>query len=149
MNKKGNMMMTVFISLLIGLIALTIILPIITDKITDRTVTNDQFTASNTTCVTLSNDLLCLSSITSTVNASNGVDIQVANWTICSATRQSDGLLLSGDAETKARFNAELINATYVSRDCQPITGTTGTVIGYVPLLFAVILLIFVAVQIK
>lgn len=150
MNKKGQIgIMGIFITLLIGLVAFSVANPLIYNKITTTTATHDTFTASNSSCTTVSDDLLCIQSLTATVNASNGFTINTANFTICSASAQGDGLILDGDASSNAKFNGYSVNATYTERDCQPITGTAGTIIGYVPLLFAVILFIFVAVQIK
>lgn len=148
MNKKGQAgIMAIFITLLIGLIAFTVANPLIINKIQTTAVTHDTFIASNTSCVSVAS--LCINSLTATVNASNGVAIGVGNWTICRSSLANDGLQLTGDAGVQALYDGENINASYVMQDCQPITGTTGTILSYVPLLFAVILLVFVATQIK
>lgn len=140
------MVMVMFMTLLLGLIVISIVVPLITNKVTDSTVTDDQFTASNTTCVEVAE--YCIQTF-SVVNASNGITT-TGNFSVCAVSGQGRGLNMSSNDEANAwEMNGLTMNAIYTQRDCQPITGFTGTILTYVPVLMALLLLIFVAAFMK
>jgi hypothetical protein len=150
MNKKGEFnIMALFIPLLIALIVISIVIPLIGNKISTTTVTNDQFTASNTTCVQINTDY-CIASLTSVANSTGTTPINTANFTRCNvADGTLKGLLLQGDDTTEVKFNGVVLNATYQSQDCNPVSGFTGTIIGFIPVFLALALLVFLALFIK
>lgn len=147
--RKGQIGATIFIPVVIAVILLGVVFTFITDQRSTTTVTDDQFTASNTSCVEITN--ACINSITRIENASGGGTIlSASNYTLCIATgttNEYDGILLSPTASLE--LNGKTVNATYEGESCEAIDGMTGTMIDYIPVLLAVVLIIGVAVYIK
>ena len=153
--KKGQIAVNVIIgmgiTLIIGVIVLSIIWTQYADQVGSATITGDQFTASNTTCVELTDK--CLTSITSLNNATGNSTMKSTiigsgNYSICTArglNNKFDGVLLDGDTVVDAGYNGQTVNASYTEISCNRITGMTATIVGYLPVLLAIVLLIFLA----
>lgn len=147
MNKKGNMaIISLTVALIIGLIALTVGWELIQDKTATTEITDDQFTAVNGSCtrITSASDK-CISNVAGTIrleNASNGEDV-LGNFTLCGS--QSSSSLNGYSLTTIPSLDGATINATYNEIACTQLTGTTATITNYVPLLWAVALLVLVA----
>lgn len=145
MNKKGNTaIVTLTVVVIIGIIALSVGWELIQDKTTSETITDDTFTGLNGTCtrVTSASDR-CILSTTNIQNATgNQVDVS-GNFTVCGTTSGSD---LNGYyVSATPNFVGQSFNASYLEVACTQLTGTTGTIANYVPLLWAVVILVFVA----
>lgn len=143
-QKKANadIMVTLTVTAIIAIIAISIVVGLITNQTSTTAVTDDLFTGDNGVCVRVTGECL----ISTSLSIKNGSQTAGAgNYTSC-PTDQFDHY---GVQLTDAEFDATALNATYSERSCEYIAGTTGTIIGYVPLLMAVGLLVFVAFFIK
>lgn len=149
MNTKGNMMAGVMVTLILVVLVTSIVFSFISSARDTTTVTDDQFTASNTTCVQITDN--CIVSLISMENATGTGTIGLSNFSICTVKSGGglQGVQISGDATTETHYTEKLLNATYISESCQKITGMTSTMIGYLPLLMAVAILVFVAFLVK
>lgn len=142
-NKKAmiGIMTAVLISVLIGVIMTSIVHTQITEQTTTTTVTNDEFTMNNASCVRVSNN--CIQSITSVVNTS--ITIGANNYTRCFATQTYDGILVFGDNYTDG-LNGQPLNATYIEESCAALPGgLVRTIATYFAVLMAVVLLVYLA----
>ena len=141
-GKKGNTIIVLTVALIIGIISLSIGWQTIQDKTLTTAITDDQFSASNSTCVEITDN--CVLSITSIENAT--IPIGSGNYSLCNVdapSQSDDGVLFTvgvGD-----EYNGETLNVTYTEVDCSRITGTTATIINYTPVLWALGLLVLVA----
>ncbi len=147
MKKKGQvgMILTITIGLILGIVMFQIIFTQIFDQTTTRNIVDDQFTAANGTCVQVTSDCIGLNSGV-IENGSNAV-VVTSNFTECQVNNPGklNGFLLNVNAADPAHDGATL-NASYNERSCSFISGgTTTTVLNLLPLLFAVVLLVFVA----
>ncbi len=142
-NKKGIAMVGIMITVVISLIVLGIIATQITTQQRTNTITDDQFTASNNSCVRVTNE--CIGSTTSLENATSAISA-IGNFTTCPGGGTGDNwgyLLNAGGADTA--LDGGTMNSTYVEVDCARLTGITETIISYLPILLALALFIFVA----
>lgn len=146
MNKKANLILVSVGFLVLGIIALmsiTVGWDLVQSQTNTSTVNEDLFTAINGTCVDVTEN--CIVSLTAVHNTS-GTLIGSGNYSLCaveSGAGRYDGILL-----TNPTYGLSL-NATYIESSCQRVTGTSGTILNYIPLLMAVVLLVGVAIYIK
>lgn len=151
MKKKGQLSAgMIFIPIIVAVIILGVIFSFINAQRTTTTITDDQFTVANNTCVEVTSN--CITSVTSVENATGSETIGTGNYSLCIATgttNEYDGIQMVLDDAPIDRYVGETVNVSYVERSCQAITGTTGTLIDYVPVLLAVLLLVAVAVYVK
>jgi len=144
-NKKGQLGTTIIgigVVLIIGVIIASIMYSQVDNQTSQTTVTDDQFTASNSSCVDITDK--CIYSVTSVENGTGSYTVTSGNYSTCkvnSGLRWDDGLLVSDDL-----VNGQTLNATYTEIDCGYISsGLTRTIVNYLPVLLAVALLIFLA----
>lgn len=153
MNKiaQTSIFIVILVSVLIGVIAVSIVSSQINRQTAYTTITDDQFTMSNTSCVDVTAN--CISSLTSVENVTGSVTIGSGNYSICNVNAPStryDGILVSGDAYVDSNFNGLTLNSTYVEEACDSIQGgITRTIVPYFVILMAVVLLVFVTGYIK
>lgn len=105
------------------------------------TVTDDTFTASNGTCVRVTND--CIAELTNVENGSDA-SAKTGNFSLCGTADDYYGLLMSPAGDNA--IDGQTMNATYIERNCNRLTGMTATITSYLTLLMAVVLLAYVAV---
>jgi len=145
-NKKGqivNLIIGLSVTLIIGIVIFSVVQSIVLDQTSTTAITDDQFTADNSTCVRVTAD--CFASGSATVeNATSGVSL-TGNFTQCGQSSDWYGLNLKADGKG-LRIDGATVNTSYSEISCNQIqSGTTTTVIQLLPLLFAVLLLVFVA----
>ncbi len=149
MNKKGQ---GVIIAMSIGAILLVIILGVIFSTLSNQTsttpVTKDPFTASKQVCVRVTSattervDCIEPGSTTAIENSTNAVDV-LSNFTECGSNGDIFGY--KGVALINDSIDGAIVNATYTSRSCAFITsGTTRTLVNLLPVLLAIVVLIFI-----
>ncbi len=148
MNKKGQ---GAIIAMSVGAILAVVILGVIFSTLRDQTTTtsigSDSFTAANGTCVrvtpaTSAVDCIEPSSTTAIVNDTNGVDV-LADFQECGTAGDIFGYdMVAGANESVV---GATVNATYTGRSCAFITsGTTRTLVTLLPVLLAIVILIFI-----
>jgi len=143
--KKGQIATAAIIGITVTLILTVIFTSIIATRIDEQTrtisVADDTFTGVNGTCVRVTND--CILSTTDIVNASDGV-ATTGNYSECNFGGDVDtnGYVLNINGADPVLNNAQ-VNATYTEVSCSYLSGTTGTVINYLPLLAAVAIVAF------
>ncbi len=148
MNKKGQ---GAIIAMSIGAILAVVILSVIFTTLTNQTtltpVTSDRFTAANGTCVrvtlaTSTVDCISPGSTSAIVNDTNGANI-LADFEECGTAGDIFGYnMVAGANESVVGATA---NATYTGRSCAFITsGTTRTLVNLLPVLLAIVILIFI-----
>jgi len=139
MDSKFNILIISFITLVIGIPLLISIADQTKDNTILSTVANTTFTASNTTCVKVTNG--CMDSITQVRNQS--VILTAANYSLCRIGGEPKGVLLGAGA---GEWSGTSLNATYVnSVDCMYVNDATSR--NLVPLLvifFAIALVLAV-----
>jgi len=144
---QTGMFIALFVGLVIGVIAIGAMVTQITQQTSTTTVTDNQFTMSNTSCVDLTNN--CILSLTTIENQTGIGTITSGNYSICSVNAplsRYDGVLVSGDASVDLA-NGQTLNATYTEISCDYIGGTTTrSLVSYIPLLAVVALLVFTIV---
>jgi len=148
MNKM-SVLITGFIVLLVGVVLLSSLADNESSIRTLLTVTDDQFTMDNTTCVQITSG--CISSLTSVENATGAEVIGAGNYSLCRSSGNQDGILVSADTSID-RYNGLTINATYThSPGCTYVSsGISRTFIGLIPIFFALfVLLIGVGIFMK
>lgn len=142
MNKysQAGPWIVILVVLVLGLVTMQVGFSLIDSQTTSTTITDDTFTASNITCVDVTDK--CILALSSVENASDGVVLGVANYSLCSANagsvRYYDGILLDDTL-----YNGNSLNATYTEVDCNHVSGITSLVIKNIPILLAVALLVF------
>ena len=148
MNKKGQ---GAIVGMAIGAILLVVILAVIFSTLSNQisadttTITADQFTADNTSCVRVTQN--CIVTLTTVVNATNADGIEATgNYSACDISGDASGIALSpDDADGNIDNNGFTANATYNERSCAFITsGTTRTLVALIPVLLAIAILIFI-----
>lgn len=147
MYNKGQigvgMIITLSVTLILGVIFLQIIFSTVADQQTQTAVTNDAFVVSNTSCTELTPN--CYLGTTLTVD--DGGVSATGNFTECGtgvASGRFNGAQLGAGAD--GNLTATTINASYTEISCSFLTGgTTRSVVNILPILFAVALLVFVA----
>ena len=147
MRKKGQvgMILTITIGLILGIVMFQIIFTTIDSQVTTTAITKDPFTASNGTCVQVTDNCIALGTGV-LVNGTNDVTV-TANFSECQVNNPDklNGFVLSPDLGGN-EFDGVQVNASYSDRSCSFIGGaTTQIVLNLLPLLFAVVLLVFVA----
>ncbi len=148
MRKKGQvgMILTITIGLILGIVMFQIIFSTIDDQTSTRTITDDTFTAANDTCVQVTS--LCIAAGSGVIeNGTGGTDTATGNFSDCQVNNPGklNGFLLKSDVGGTI-YDGVVMNATYSERSCSFISGgTTTIVLNLLPLLFAVLLLVFVA----
>lgn len=141
---EGMLIITIMIGVVIGVIAMSVIWGQITSQTSTTTRLNDTFTGSNTTCVAVTDN--CIASFTSLTNGST--QFGTANLTKCqkeAPIEHYDGVIIVSDAQSEIYLNARSLNLSYTEESCSKLTGTTKTLVDYVPILFATAILVFVA----
>ena len=139
MNKKGSaVIIGVCITVIIAVITLSIAYTSIENQQSTTTVTDDLFTAVNGSCERVVDE--CIQSTTSIKNASADI---TGNFTLCGSSGDLYGYMLNVEGADPNLDSAEL-NASYIRISCSYIpSGTTRTIINYVPILLVVVLLAF------
>lgn len=145
MNKKGNMMVGMTVTLILTILVVTVLFSFIGNQTDATAVSLDQFSGSNLTCVQVTDN--CIVSTTTMKNATDGLNVK-GNFTLCASTTAGDldGYLNTADV---ASLQGATINASYTEASCERITGTNATIIGFIPLLLAVAIIAFVAFFVK
>ena len=145
--EKTNVLFAFAIAVILGLIFLTTLSQPIADQSSTSTVTDDQYTASNTSCVKVTSGNDCIISLTSVENVSAQA-IGSANYSLCVASNGgsllSNGIINNGDATTDGWYNGQTLNATYtMSQGCvyNP-NATSRNLTSLLPLFFAIFLVI-------
>ncbi len=150
MNKKMGQMpiagMIIFITvgLIIGIVVFQIIFTLIDDQTSTLGVADDQFTASNNTCVQVTNKCIVLGS--GVIENATGAQVETNNFTECQVNNPDklNGFSLNPNGGGTG-FDGVAVNATYSEVSCSFIPGgTTQTVLNLLPLLLAVALIVFV-----
>jgi len=141
-NKKAQSgtMIAISVFVIIAIIAVSIVWQLTQDKTQTATIANDLFVASNNTCVRVTDN--CIESTTSLYAGALQSD---SNFTICGGASGYYGYSLD-ETGALASLDGANINASYVGADCARLTGTTSTIVNYIPLLLAVALLAGVAI---
>ncbi|KKL97587.1 hypothetical protein LCGC14_1832960 [marine sediment metagenome] len=147
MRKKGQvgMMITITISLILGIVMFQIIFSTIDEQIRTLAIIDDQFTAANDTCVQVTSS--CIAPGSGVIENATNAEIATGNFTQCQVNNPGklNGFLLNAD-DADPGHDGVTVNATYTERSCSFISGgTTTIVLNLLPLLFAVLLLVFVA----
>ncbi len=137
-----GMIIAITIGLIIGIVVFQIIFTLIDDQTKTVAISNDAFTASNSTCVEVTSQ--CLQAGSGVVT--NTSETQTGNFTECQVNNPDklNGFSLNpndgGDG-----FDGAVVNASYTEISCSFISGgTTQTVLNLLPLLLAVALIVFV-----
>ena len=143
--KKGNIQgifITIMIVAILAMVALSVSWGLIRGQLDTNAITNDAFTSADNGSLVCTRILdTCFSEGTVVVtNATNGA-LATGNFTECGTGNDLFGL--TTDVECPS-CNGATFNATYTQESCTPITGITGTMIDYIPLLMAIVLLAFV-----
>lgn len=146
MKKEGQtaMMIAIFVPLIIGVIVLGIVFSLISDQTTTVAVSNDLFTSVDKTCVRLNNNFCFIAGSLAVTNTT--VDV-TGNYSECGTSGDLFGAAFntSGTSKSSAMKTASL-NASYTRISCDRIQGAlTTTIINNIPILFAVLLLVFIA----
>lgn len=147
MRRKGQMnaMLALSIGLILGVVILGVVFSFISDQTSTSTITADQFTASNESCVQVTSN--CITTLTNVYNATTPGPIEAGgNYSICTVGGALSGLYLNpADSQGNIDNNGYTANATYNERSCGFITsGTTRTLVTLIPLLLAIVALVFV-----
>ncbi len=142
MMKKGqaNFMVVILMVVIIAMIAISVIWGTIRAQQDTTAVTNDPFTAINLTCVRITDN--CYLAGTLITKNATGNTITTGNFSECGEGSLRYGALVNIQNDTDV-LPAQ--NASYTESACGRITGLTGTIIDYVPLLMAVVILVFVS----
>ena len=138
-GKKGNaaVMTTLLIGIIVGVISLSIVFTQIRGQTTTTAVSNQAFTATNTSCTRLTTD--CVASLTSVDNLST---VLTGSYDLCGSGGDNYGLRTNPEDNNHSTSD---INVSYIRESCAPITGgITTTIVGYFAVLMAVVILVFV-----
>lgn len=145
MNQKGqaNVMVVIMITIILAMVAISVVWGLVRSQQDTTTITDDQFTGINETCVRLTDNCYVPNTLSITNSTSKTKDVG-GNFTECGDTSMVYGargnIAECGECELSLA-----LNASYTEQACGRITGMTGTIINYLPLLMAVIILVFVA----
>ena len=144
MNKKAqtNMMVIIMITVILAMVAISVTWGLIRGQLDTTAISSDPFTATNETCTRVTTNCIVAGSTTEILNNSDAVDV-TNNFVECGAGINVYGYDMAPEANTS--LVGEQVNATYTEEACTRITGLTATIINYVPLLMAVIILVFVS----
>lgn len=145
-NKKAELgAINIAIFVVLGIIVIAIAVAMV-NGITSRTsVSADTFTASNTSCVDITTN--CILEKGTFVNATDGVTIAAANFTLCNYVgTYARGYYLNGSDATEAGFTGKTVNATYTEVGCGYVSNSmVQTLMPYVIILLAVLVFMVVA----
>ena len=145
MKTKGqaNAMVILLMVIIIAMVSISVVWGIIRNQQDTTAVTENLFTGINDTCVRLTDN--CISPNTlSVINTTNATKDITTNFTECGDTSNIYGA--RGNIGHCGECERTLaLNASYTEQACGRITGLTGTIIDYIPLLMAVLILVFVA----
>ena len=138
--KKGqtNMVVIIMVTIILAMVSISIVWGLIRSQQDTTAIKNDTFTTSNTSCVRLTNNCYIANSLT----VDNLSTDHTGNFTECGSSSMLYGTI---GAANWPLASGDLMNASYTEQACGRITGLTGTIINYVPLLMAVLILVFVA----
>lgn len=147
MKRKGQISMhtAIMTTLIITVIVVSVIWGLLIDNTEVTAIANDSFTISNTSCVAVTPN--CIQSLTSVTNSTTAVGI--GNFSICSIGGEDQGITMDGTGATEVQYNGATVNATYTEQSCSYIGGTSGTLVLYIPLLMAVVIVAYLALMIK
>lgn len=142
--KKAEFNMTsaipIAIFVIIGTIAILIASGVINTNIQTTAITDKQFTASNNTCVQVTNN--CMLSIGTFTNATMGTAIGASNFSLCKYSGSyAQGIkLLPNDGITAAYYTGKVINTTYTEVSCAYVNNSiVQTLEPFIIILLAVI----------
>lgn len=145
MKKNGQAaMIGLFITVVILAIVGSVSWSFISSQRDTTTITDDQFTATNGTCIQVTDN--CISSTTKIENVTLPVTT-TGNFSLCGVgvnTGRYNGYLLNIDG-ADASIDGLTQNASYNEASCSYVTGTAGTIISYISIALALVLLAFVA----
>lgn len=140
-----GMIITITIGLILGIVMFQIIFSTIDSQTSTSRVADDLFTGVNDTCTQVTSE--CIAPGSGVIENGTGGQIATGNYTECQVNNPDkiNGFLLNKEGADPS-LDGEEMNATYTERSCSFIGGTTTqTVLNLLPLLFAVVLLVFVA----
>ena len=140
-QNKMMILISAFILLLVGIILTSEVANSNSKARSLGTVTDDQFTADNASCVQITTG--CIDSITLVENATKATTVGSANYTLCrsSTTHLQDGIQLKDGAQMAGEsLDGFTLNATYTqSADCTYVSDATSRVfLNLIPLFFAI-----------
>ncbi len=144
MKKQGqaNAMIILLMVIIIAMVSISVVWGLIRSQQDTTAITSDPFTPQNGSCVRVTDLCINPGSTTAILNDSDGVNL-LNNFTECGTTGSLYGYeSIPGTVPSTIGVQA---NATYTEQACGRITGFTGTIIDYIPLLMAVLILVFVA----
>lgn len=142
-NKKAQSV-SLWITLILGVIILGVIFTFIKSQSGTTNIPQDLFTPINNTCIRVTDNCIIGTSF-SVVNESSSA--ATGNFTLCGEGPKHYGLLLN-DAKSYG-LATHTLNASYTDGACTRIIGMTGTIVNYIPIMAAAVLLIFVAAFVK
>lgn len=144
MNKKAQLaIIPIMMSLVIGMVAVAIVTPMITDSSGSDSITDDNFSFSDT-CQRVTDR--CIQAGTLTVeNASNGASF-TSQFDECMFLGERSGAKNNSDINSSGgTAGGQWVNLSYTEVNCIRLTGFTATIVNYVPILLAVGLMVFLA----
>ncbi len=137
---QTNGMVIILMVVIIAMVAISVAWGLIRSQQDTTSIVDDVFTVSNTSCVRIVDTCYTPNTLVVT-NATDGAGA-TGNFTECGAGVIPYGAIGVVDWDYATGDTA---NATYTQQACQRLTGLTGTIIDYVPVLMAVLILVFVA----
>jgi hypothetical protein len=144
--KKGEItIIGIAVFVILGAVALSMSDSITSDTTSTTAITDQNFTASNTSCVTLTSR--CILTKGTFENTSNGVAIGGNNWTMCGQSgTYYTGVLLDGDGATEVLYQGVQINTSYTEIACNYVNNSfVTTILPYVIILLAALVFMSVA----
>jgi Na+-transporting NADH:ubiquinone oxidoreductase subunit NqrC len=151
--KEGMSIMIVgFITVLVGAILMTTLANTNSQIQKTNTITDKQFTMSNTTCVQVAPVGSCIATLTSIENVTvrTGVTnpLGSANYSLCTKTNRNDGVVFdTASAAINTELNGKTLNATFEeSAGCMYVADNTSRTLSDITILMFVIGIIVAAV---
>lgn len=141
---QTNAMVIIMMVVIIAMVSISVTWGLIRDQRDTRAITEDPFVVANGTCIRVTN--LCIRrGTTSTIeNATEASPAnRVGNFTECGIGNDLYGY--NTHNETDVALIGQTMNSSYTEESCTPIVGITGTIIDYIPILMAVLILVFVS----
>lgn len=136
---SGGMMIAIMIVVIFSMVAIQVSWSLIRTQLDTTAITDDPFVVANTSCVRITD--LCFTKGTLTVESNYAHD-STGNFTECGIGNDLYGALAN---MVDANFtDGETINSSYTEESCTPITGMTATLINYLPILMAIVILAFI-----
>ena len=147
MKKKGQMMIVgMSIAVILAVVIFTVIFSVIDENLKQTAIDADQFTAVNATCTRVTDQCITKGSTSTVLNATGtgATAIMTGNFTECGASGDLYGYNLK--ATGLAVLDGSTMNASYTEEGCGYIqSGTTRTLVSVIPILLALLILVFIA----